>query len=93
LLGDGWTKLAQTWEPLLKLADHHVDITLVDGVSDALMWNRESSDSYSAHSCYAAMFSGRVSMAGALQIWHSRIPTKCMVLLWLAEKNMCWTID
>jgi hypothetical protein len=47
----------------------------------------------SARSCYAAIFSGRVAMPGALQIWKSRAPASCKVFLWLAAKNRCWTAD
>ncbi|KAM0911172.1 hypothetical protein ACQ4PT_013675 [Festuca glaucescens] len=50
---------------LLEVADRLVNINLAEGVEDSFRWGWESNNSYSARSCYGAMFGARVDMAGA----------------------------
>jgi hypothetical protein len=63
------------------------------GCGGHLRWGWDNSYSYSARSCYRAMFGARIEMVGALQIRCSRAPPNCRVFLWLAARNMCWTAD
>jgi hypothetical protein len=78
---------------LFQVADRLADVALSEGVEDSFRWGWDNSYSYSARSCYRAMFGARIEMAGALQIWRSRAPPNCRVFLWLAARNRCWTAD
>jgi hypothetical protein len=72
---------------LFEVADRLEHVNLVEGVEDGFRWRWENDNSYSARSCYEAMFGARVSMAGALQVWKSRAPSNCRVFMWLAARN------
>jgi hypothetical protein len=76
---------------LFEVADRLVHVNLAEGVEDSFRWRWESNNSYSARSCYEAMFRAREDMAGALQIWKSRAPPNCRVFIWRAARNRCWT--
>jgi hypothetical protein len=68
-------------------------LAITAGVLDGFRWNWGAKDTYSANPCYLGMFHGGVAMAGALQVWKSRAPTKCRFFLWLALRDRCWTAD
>jgi len=86
---------ALNWHGLmeyLELWDAISDVHLSSS-SDIHRWKFESSGFFSSRSAYKAFFVGAIKFEPWKRLWKSWAPNKCMIFLWLAVRNRCWTAN
>jgi len=86
---------ALNWHGLmeyLELWDAISDVHLSSS-SDIHCWKFESSGFFSSRSAYKAFFVGAIKFEPWKCLWKSWAPNKCMIFLWLAVRNRCWTAN
>jgi len=86
---------ALNWHGLmeyLELWDAISDVHLSSS-SDIHRWKFESSGFFSSRSAYKAFFVGAIKFEPWKHLWKSWAPNKCMIFLWLAVRNRCWTAN
>lgn len=77
----------------LKLWERVIDVQLLPGVPDSIIWRWASNQQYSAASAYGAMFIGSFAPFGAGLIWKARAPAKVKFFFRLALHRRCWTAE
>ena len=86
---------ALNWHGLmeyLELWDAISDVHLSSS-SDIHRWKFESSGFFSSRSAYKAFFVGAIKFEPWKCLSKSWAPNKCMIFLWLAVRNRCWTAN
>jgi hypothetical protein len=48
---------------------------------------------YSASSAYTAFLLGQTALAGAKELWKTKVPNKCRFFYWPVLHGRCWTSD
>jgi hypothetical protein len=69
------------------------EVTLQEGIDDAITWNLTDNGHYSSSSAYRAQFFGATSSPIASTVWKFWAPPKYKFFMWLALQNRLWTND
>jgi len=70
-----------------------VGSTVLTQEPDHLIWRWTEDSSYTAKSCYEAMFHGALLSQCWRLIWKTWAPPRVRFFHWLAAQNRCWTAD
>jgi hypothetical protein len=80
-------------DQLLAVADRVEGLTITAGVPDVFRWNWGAKRDLLRKDMLPGHVPWSIEMAGALQVWKSRVPAKCRFFMWLALRDRCWTAD
>ncbi|XP_073355564.1 uncharacterized protein [Aegilops tauschii subsp. strangulata] len=71
----------------------HLQVIVLSQEPDTISWRWTENGTYSASSCYNALFTGSTSSKHWRLIWKSGAPLSVKFFLYLASVNRCWTTD
>ena len=70
-----------------------LDVTLIPGLADSIVWTLTGSGTYSAKPAYKAQFLGSAPCSFKRIVWKTWAPSKCRFFAWLAVQYILWTSD
>ena len=70
-----------------------MDVHLVPGSPDTILWKFTKSGSYSATTAYKMQFLGLTGSTMPAVVWKTWSSPKCKIFAWLVFQNRVWTAD